>query len=61
MEYYLIVQDMGYYNDIIHAITTDEDEALRLYNELQYTGVSIVRYSVNAHGKVIQEKSIMQK
>jgi len=52
---------MGYYNDIIHGITTDEEEALRLYNQLEYTGVSIVRYSVNAYGKVIQEKSIMQK
>jgi hypothetical protein len=61
MEYYLIVQDMGYYNDIIHGITTDEDEAMRIYNELNYTGVSIVRYSVNTSGKVIQEKSIMQK
>lgn len=61
MEYYLIVQDMGYYNDIIHGITTDEDEAVRIYNELNYTQVSIVRYSVNSVGKVLLEKIIKQK
>jgi hypothetical protein len=61
MEYYLIVQDMGYYNDIIHGITTDEEEALRFYNGLEHTGISIVRYSVNPSGKVVQEKTIKQK
>ncbi len=52
---------MGYYNDIIHGITTDEDEAVRIYNELNYTQVSIVRYSVNSVGKVLLEKIIKQK
>jgi hypothetical protein len=59
MEYYIIVQDMGYYNDIVHAITTDEDDARRLYNELNLPGKSLIRYVVNLNGKVVSEKQVI--
>lgn len=61
MDYYLIIQDLGYYNDIIHGITIDEEEAIRLYTEIDVSNLSIVHYTVNISGKVILEKTILKK